>query len=109
MLTGAITRRGFVKRAAAAAATAWAAPAIVPASVLGADPKTPAPSQRISVGMIGMGRQAQLVNMRQFLGMPDVAILAVCDIDAWRLDRARQAVEEEYGKRKATSRTSSTA
>jgi len=103
MLTGSITRRGFVRRVAAAGA-AWAAPAIVPAPVLGADPKTPAPSQQIRVGMIGMGRQAQLVNMRQFFGMPDVAIVAVCDVDAWRLDRARQAVEEAYGKRKPSGK-----
>lgn len=103
MLTGSIIRRGFVKRVAAAGA-AWAAPAILPASVLGADPKSPAPSQRISVGMIGMGRQAQLVNMVQFFDMPDVAIVAVCDVDAWRLARARGAVEEAYGKRKPSGK-----
>lgn len=92
----ATTRRTFLRQATAAGA-AWAAPAIVPAAVLGADGAKPAPSRRIAVGMIGMGRQAQLVNVKQFLKMPDVAILAVCDVDSWRLASAKQAIEKEYG------------
>ena len=36
--------------------------------------------------------------MKQFLGMPDVQILAVCDVDSWRLDNAKQQVEEAYAK-----------
>jgi len=98
-----ITRRTFLNRAAAVAGAAWAAPAIVPAAVLGADLEKPAPSRRIAVGMIGMGRQAQLVNMRQFLKMPDVVILAVCDVDAWRLASAKAAIEKEYGKGKSSA------
>ena len=63
------------------AGLAVAAPSIVPGSALGLDAKT-APSERITVGMIGVGRQAYIVNMqRQFLKMPDVQIVAVCDVD----------------------------
>ena len=52
----AITRRGFLRQAAAAS-TAIAVPTIVPATVLGKDGAT-APSERITVGMIGLGRQS---------------------------------------------------
>jgi predicted dehydrogenase len=94
-----ITRRRFLKRSGAAAAVA-AAPTIVPASALGAGEK-PAPSERITVGMIGVGRQAYIVNLkRQFLTMPDVQVVAVCDVDRWRLDQGKSLVEEHYGKQK---------
>lgn len=92
-----ITRRQFVQTAAAACA----APLVIRASALGADAK-PAPSQRITVGMIGIGRQAKFTNVRQFLGMPEVQIVAVCDVDAWRLANAKQQVEEGYAKSKTS-------
>jgi predicted dehydrogenase len=91
-----LTRRQFL-RTAAAAATACAAPSVIPASALGLAGAT-APSQRINVGMIGVGRQARTYNAKQFLGMPDVQILAVCEVDAWRLANAKQQVEEAYAK-----------
>ncbi len=50
-----VTRRRFVTTAAAACA----APLVIRASALGAEGK-PAPSNRITVGMIGVGRQAQV-------------------------------------------------
>ena len=40
-----------------------------------------------AVGMIGMGRQAYYSNVKSFLGFPDVQVVAVCDVDAWRLAR----------------------
>jgi hypothetical protein len=76
-----LTRRQFVTTAAAACA----APLVIRASALGAEGK-PAPSERITVGMIGVGRQAKYYNLKQFLQMPDVQVVAVCDVDAWRLD-----------------------
>lgn len=88
-----VTRRQFVTTVAAACA----APFVVRASALGADAR-PAPSERITVGMIGMGRQAKYANLRQFLGMADVQVVAVCDVDAWRLANAKQQVEEGYAK-----------
>ena len=92
-------RRSFLKHSVIAATAAWAAPALVPASAVGGD-RQRSPGERISVGMIGMGRQAQLVNMRQFLTMPDVQLVAVCDVDAWRLETAKAAIEAAYGKQK---------
>ena len=79
--TGKITRRKFLKRTAAAGA-AFAMPAIVPASVFGAN----APSNRITVGMIGLGRQVIYTNLRSFLSAPDCQVVALCDVDRWRLN-----------------------
>jgi myo-inositol 2-dehydrogenase/D-chiro-inositol 1-dehydrogenase len=90
-----LTRRQFLKGSAAVAASmALAGPTIVPASVLGAN----APSNRITIGMIGMGRQAFHSNLKPFLNSSDTQVVAVCDVDAWRLDNARKAVENHYAK-----------
>ena len=89
-----ISRRSFLKRTGAASI---AAPLIVPASALGAEGQAAA-GERITVGMIGVGRQAYLKNMKQFLGMGDVQVLAICDVDAWRLENAKHAIESHYGK-----------
>ena len=67
----------------------------VPAALLG----KAAPSNRVTVGMIGAGRQMVQVNLKQFLAMPDVEVVAVCDVDSWRLDNAKRQVEEGYGKK----------
>ena len=73
--TSKITRRKFLKRTAAAGA-AFAMPAIVPASVFGAN----APSNRITMGCIGTGNQG-VQDMRGFLQKDDVRVLAVCDVN----------------------------
>ncbi|MHC4103945.1 MAG: Gfo/Idh/MocA family protein [Planctomycetota bacterium] len=93
----AISRRGFLK-SAAAASTVLIAPTIIPSSVFGAN----APSNRITVGMIGMGRQAYYSNLKSFLSASDVQVIAVCDVDAWRLDNAQKAVDKHYAKEQAS-------
>ncbi|MGD8240080.1 MAG: Gfo/Idh/MocA family oxidoreductase [Armatimonadota bacterium] len=90
-------RRRFLKATLAGAGAACVGPVVVPASVLGGEGKAPA-GERITIGMIGMGRQAYKVNMKQLLGMPDVQIVAVCDVDSWRLANAKSAIEQHYGK-----------
>jgi predicted dehydrogenase len=65
-----------------------AAPLLVPASIFGKN----APSNRVRVGMIGVGRQAVIVNLKQFLEMPEVELAAFCDVDAWRLEQVHQKV-----------------
>lgn len=69
------SRRGFLKSAAAGGALA-AAPLIVPASVFGAN----APSNRIHLGVIGLGTRG-LPDMRTFLRNEDVQMMAVCDVN----------------------------
>jgi predicted dehydrogenase len=61
-------------------------------------PVRAAPSNRVAVGMIGGGRQSRLVNIPQMPAMPDVQIVAVCDVDARRLKSGRRQAEEHYAR-----------
>jgi predicted dehydrogenase len=100
-----LTRRVFLKAAAAAAA----APYIVPAVARGADGAT-APSNRIAMGCIGLGGRGT-VDMREFLGIDDVQVVALADADAgsdryedaWvrGLNPAKEVVEKHYAGRAA--------
>ncbi len=92
--TSVITRRQFLKSSAAAATSAaLLAPVFVPASVFGAE----APSNRITLGCIGVGRQGT-GDMKEFLGLPACQVVAVCDVDAKRLANAKKTVETHYAK-----------
>lgn len=86
-----ISRRTLLKNSLMAA-TAVAAPTIVPASVFGAN----APSKRINIAMIGMGRQAKYANLPPFLHDEGALVRAVCDVDQWRLDNAKKQVDDFY-------------
>ena len=88
-----MNRRQFLTQAGLLAA----APLILPRRLLGAD----APSRKIGIGMIGMGRQAYNANLQPFLKSPDCTVTAVCDVDAWRLEKGLQAVDKHYGKKVA--------
>jgi hypothetical protein len=89
-----VSRRKVLKRAAV-----LAAPLVVPASALGLD-GTVAVSQRIALGFIGAGAMGQ-GHVRCLLDYPDAQILAVCDVDRWRRENARNWVEERYGSRQS--------
>jgi len=93
-----VSRRGFVK-AAAAGAAAFAAPAIVPSSVFGAL----APSNRIQVGAIGVGRISREHDLPGILQHAVARVVAVCDLDAKRLAEGQQLVEAHYRKKGETS------
>ena len=80
-----VTRREFLKSSAAAAAGAFVVPTIVPASVFGAD----APSNRITIGSIGLGGMGT-GNMKGFKGKSGSEVVAVCDVDAEHLEKARE-------------------
>ena len=92
-----LTRRTFLLHTASAA-TALVAPRIVPSCVLGAD-RTVAPNSRITVGFVGTGRQGLYSNIPGFLREPDAQCVAVCDVDAWRLELARTTIEDLYASR----------
>ncbi len=85
-----LTRRGFLKGAAAAGA-AVTLPAIVPSSVLGAD----APSNKILMGAIGIGGMGR-GDLGGFLGDSRVHYVGVCDVDAKNRDRAKKMVDDRY-------------
>jgi len=96
----AASRRGFLK-----AAAAIAAPFVIPASAIGADGR-PAPSERITMGFIGVGGQggghlysgAWTYLPGGYLGRDDVQVLGVCDIQKSRRDYAMQRVHDHYSK-----------
>ena len=79
-----ITRRRFLRRTTAVGAACWA-PTIVRSSALGADGHV-APSNRITIGMIGVGRIVVFSNLKSFLKAPDCQVVALCDVDRWRLE-----------------------
>ena len=84
-----ISRRGFLKGAAAAVA----APYIVSARILRAQE---APSSQIVMGCIGIGRMG-MGDLRGYLGRTQ--IVAVCDVDANRAAQAKAEVEKHYASR----------
>jgi predicted dehydrogenase len=88
-------RRGFLKKAAGAAAGAMAIPYIVPSSVFGANGAV-APSNKLLVGMIGVGSQGTW-DMRGFLNADEALVVAVCDIDVKRQKTAKAEVDLKYG------------
>ncbi len=85
-------RRQFLKTAAAITA----APFILPGRVWSADP---APSSRITMGFVGMGKQSGHL-LGSFLSHPGVQVLAVCDVDKNRRESAKARVEQKYAKNK---------
>ncbi len=85
-------RRTFIKKITATGVATLVMPAIVPSTVFG---KT-APSNQISLGMIATGRQAIRVNLRQFLGMDNVRVIAVNDPDHWRMEQAAKITNDHY-------------
>lgn len=69
------TRRTFLKELGATAGAALTLPTIVSSHVLGQY----APSNRITLGCIGMGSQGVQANLRTFLYQADAQVVAVCD------------------------------
>ncbi len=97
--TPSIPRRKFLQQLTAAGGAALAAPMIVPSSVFGADGSV-APSNRITIGFIGTGRQATYANIPGFMREPDAQAVAVCDVDAWRMENARAAIDAAHAKQR---------
>ncbi|MDD4869964.1 MAG: Gfo/Idh/MocA family oxidoreductase [Kiritimatiellae bacterium] len=88
-----ISRRSFL-RGSLLAAGATAFPAIISSSALGADGVV-APSNRIVMGAIGLGGMGN-GNLGGFLGMKDVVVVGVCDVDKSHLDAAKKRVDDRY-------------
>jgi len=76
---------------------AAAFPHVVPASALGAAGST-APSERITLGFIGTGKQSQHL-MNSFLNAPGTHVLAGCDVDRLKLERGKKIVEDYYARK----------
>jgi predicted dehydrogenase len=85
-------RRQFLKTATVAA---LATPFLIPSRARGAA----APSNRVNLAFIGTGRQSYGMNIPEFIALPNVQIVAVCDVDSWRLEQAKKRVEDYYAKK----------
>jgi len=88
-----ITRREFLSRTAALSGSI-AIPWIIPSPARGADGST-APSERITVGLIGNGLMGG-GHLRRLAGDRDFQVLAVCDVDRQRRENGKRHVEETY-------------
>ena len=67
-------------------------PSIVPASVLGKD----APSNKINIGQIGCGRIALSHDMPDTMRFDSARIMAVCDVDSKRAEKAKVFTDKFY-------------
>lgn len=88
-----LTRRRFLKVTAGAAALTGAIPSLLPARLLGAD----APSNKITVGFIGVGDHGTGWNLSYYLKNNAARVIAVCDVDDNHLFRAKETVDDRYG------------
>ena len=80
-----MTRRGFLR----GSLTAAAAPLLLPSSARGAN-------ARLSVAVVGTGGRGRHLS-RQFRGLADVRVTAVCDVDRRALEKAAEEVNRAYG------------
>lgn len=93
-----VSRREFVKTAAAGAGATLAAggfPAIVPASVINGQ----GPSGRINVAAIGTGRIARAHDLPGVWRYDEAQVVAVCDLDGRRAEDEKRLVNDYYGKK----------
>ena len=89
-----LNRRLFLQRTALAGAV-LGFPTIVPTSVFGQN----APSNRIGIGLIGLGLMMG-GHQNNMLGRADAQVLAVCDVDRNRREKQKQAIEQSYANKK---------
>ncbi len=82
-----ISRRRFLKGAAALVA----APYVLPARAT----RRAAPSERITLGLIGLGNMGNN-HVHALVHNRDVHIVALCDVKRWRRDRYKNLVENAY-------------
>ena len=96
-----INRRSFLRRAGSAAIGTLGLPYMVPSSASGKAGFV-APSNRITVGCIGLGNQGSAV-LRGFLGKDDVQIVAVCDVHSVKREETRKLVERHCADKQGDS------
>ncbi|MEQ1625528.1 MAG: Gfo/Idh/MocA family oxidoreductase, partial [Sediminibacterium sp.] len=70
-------------------------PTIVPASIFGKN----APSNRLNIAAIGVGRISRDHDMAETLKYDNARIMAVCDVDSKRLADGKKYVNDYYSKK----------
>lgn len=95
---GTVSRRSFLASAGMGAAASpllgVVAPVFVPATVFGRT----APSKRINVAAIGVGRISREHDMPETLAFDSARIMAVCDLDRHRLEDGKRFVNDFYAR-----------
>ena len=89
------SRRTFLRCAAVALATPWIVPSRVVTPCAMAQNVT-LPNNILRMGMIGTGRQCYHVNIPGFVRNRRNQVVALCDVDSWRLGEAKKKVLELY-------------
>jgi len=88
-------RRKFLQKTGTTAVAGIILPTIVPSTVFGKN----APGNQINIGMVGTGRQAVNYNLnRGFLKLGNCRVVAVNDVDSWRMANAEKVVNTAYSK-----------
>jgi predicted dehydrogenase len=87
-------RRVFLQQAAGA----LAAPLVLPAGALGRAASTVAPSNRLTMALIGCGGMGN-ANVNGFLRKAETQVVAVCDVDRDRRLSSKQGIEKFYAER----------
>jgi predicted dehydrogenase len=85
-----ISRRSILKTGAAAAVAGF--PAIVPSTVFGQN----APSNRVNIGAIGVGRISRTHDLPAIRKVAYARVIAVCDLDANRVEQGQALVNGFY-------------
>lgn len=93
MNTKSISRRTFVTSGLKGILAAGVTPQFARTGLLGAD----APSKKITLGCIGVGKHGFGVNLQSFLQEDDCRVIAICDTFASRRAHAIQAVNKKNG------------
>ena len=84
-----VARRRFLGTAGVLAAAPW----VIPSTAWG----NLAPSNRITIGLIGCGLHGTTWNLPQLFRCDDARVVAVCDVDRIRLKGAKVKVDRHYG------------
>jgi len=92
METKSLSRRKFIRNLS----TAVVLPYIIPASAWGRNNHV-APSNRITLGFIGVGEHGVGTNIKGFIKHDDCQIVAICDVDPMQLPKAKETIFEIYG------------
>src|ERR1700760_2727298 len=89
-----LSRRSILKSSLGVAAVAGF-PTIVPSSIFGQN----APSNRINIGAIGVGRISRGHDLPGTWKYDQANIIAVCDLDANRVEEGKKLLNDVYSKK----------
>jgi myo-inositol 2-dehydrogenase / D-chiro-inositol 1-dehydrogenase len=84
-----INRRKFLKNTGLIAGGAIVMPTIIPSCSFGANDK-------ITIGMIGTGDHGITWNLAAYLKLENCRVIAACDVDSSRLQKAKAIVDHQY-------------